>query len=354
MTIQVYRSEKHADTEGSGWGRHFLLDTARALSQHPDWEIIDSYAASAVPDRVKGDPIVDNLWGGLDEGSINSNSWFVAEQKNPETGFPAMQVKFQGTEGSGFDDPSGNDYGWEGSTYMFAARLAPFGGWDLADVNPDFANPTKVSKNLSLECDGEPDQWFWVIGDDFILMPQLGGSGLSWSNVACYIGKYNPMTAGQHTPEHPCYMYFGHDNNGQRSPAYWVSISDEWFLNHIPIWYTGALIKYFFVTCPDENGLMKRWVLHCPLLNNFFGQMRAFNEFDQVPGVDLLEVPICGIEITTDADSPDTRMIGSHKYCWFGVGRGPGAFIGDKEYLALGANQTCVVIPWDGATALTP
>ena len=339
MTVQVCRSRYSPGLLSASWSRHFVLDLARAFSQHSGWNIIDSYSALAVPARVKGDPIVGNLWGGLHETTINDNCWFVVEQVNPESGFPAMQIKFQGSGGAAFDDPSGNDYGWEGTSRICAARLAPFGGWDQSDVNPDFANPLKVSKNLSIESTGT--RWFFVIDNDFVLMPQV--NGLSWSNVTCYIGQYNPMTSDQHSPSHPCYMYYGNDTNGQLLNGYWSNNQTPWFFNE-RIGYT-----YHVVSCPDENGIMKRWNIHCPPFGYFLKETMYPNEFDTEPSWDLIEIPISGLEITGQPDSPDTRIIGSHKNVWLGIGPGDGAFLEGKQFRTLGGNRPCMVIPWGGS-----
>jgi len=336
VTVSVYRSIRSPAALGADWPRHFLLDLARAMSAHSGWRIIDSYALSAVPDRVNGDPIVNNLWGGLDETGLNSNSWFVAEQVNPETGFPAMQIKFQGTGAGAFDDCSGNDYGWEGTTRIMAVRLAPFGGWDLAVSNPDFANPSKVSKNFSIESVGT--RWFFVIDDDFVLMPQC--NGFAWDNVSCYIGAYNPMTQNQHAPDHPCYMYYGLDANSQYLDGFWSNEQTPWFFTD------RQGYNYYVVSCPDENGDMKRWNIHCPPLGYFWSKTMYPNEFDADSSIDLIEVPISGVEIAGQPDSPDTRMIGSHKHVWFGFGPGDGVFLEGKQYRTLGGNKPCMVIPW--------
>ena len=218
-------------------------------------------------------------------------------------------------------------------------RLAPFGGWDLAVSNPDFANPSKVSKNFSIESNG--GRWFFVIDDDFVLMPQ--SNGISWTNVTCYIGKYNPMTPGQHTPDHPCYLFYGNDTNGQLLNGYWTRQSTRWFFNE----YLAA--DYYFVSCPDENGDMKRWELTSPSFSYFLNQIMYPNEFDSVSSLDLIEMPIEGLQISGQPDSPDTRIIGSHKNVWLCFGPGTGVFLDSKQYRTLGDNRPCMVIPWGGS-----
>lgn len=125
-----------------------LFDLAVFFSQSSLFDIIDSYSANSTPTRFKGDPIDNGSW--TTSADVNlSNSWFVISAitapiilQNENT---VWQCKFQGTGNTGFADPSGIDYGSVGTTRVLRHRFAPYGGWNLADVTPDFVGPNAQS-----------------------------------------------------------------------------------------------------------------------------------------------------------------------------------------------------------------
>lgn len=349
MTVFCIRATQSGSLLSANWGRHYCWEFARALSLSPHWDIIDSFSSGASPDRVKGDPFVDGLWGGLDPSTINDNCWVVAQQKSPETGFPAMQVKVQGTGGTAFDDPSGADYGYEGTIRICCVRFAPRGGWDLADVSPDFASPDKVTQNLNMYGNGgDAYRWWFTTGEDYILPVSWRGEAESWKHIPCYIGAYNPMVAEQHTTERPAYWYYGNDS-GQVLKPNWQAEAERWFFNT-----NSYNPTYHYVWCLDENGVMKRWEMMAPPLGEFFRYANKNNEFDSSQGMDLFEVPVYGMQISSDPLSPDWRHIGSHKNAWIGQCLGHVTPLGALEYLPLGGDDHGVVIPWDGTTGFMP
>lgn len=350
MTLQITKAEGFWNDRTSSYNSwHLLLELAKALSAHPGWNIIDSYMPGASPERLNGDPISGGLWGGLDKWVNPKNAWFVVEQANPTGGRPAMQAKFQ-QNGSvtGFDDPSGNDYGYEGTVRIFCARFAPFGGWDLDPSTPDFANPTtKVTPNMQVMQDNGSNNghWYFSIDDDFFMYFMFDTSANSWLSIGFYIGEYTPMFAGQDTPDHPAYLYLGSDGDYPNVTQYdgLAGISSE-------IVSERASYNAPRLYLPDENGDLKVWRAWSPPMNNgFINGTIVPNEFDPIVGIDLIEIIFMGLEI---AGSPDTRMIGSLKHIWRGWGIGNGGFIGTKQYLTLGSNIACAIIEWDGVTSL--
>lgn len=167
-----------------------LYEMAEALSRSPHFKIIDSYAsnwwenkpwdgqeydpgppplyrpsASYVGKRYKGDPIADvsvrnsgqsyPIWDHYAEVGYD-NPWFVAEcqTENPAlaamgfSGLQKWQIKFQHHSRNGpgnfidVSDPSGVKYPrFHDDDDIMVARISPWGGWDLADTDPDF-NPS--------------------------------------------------------------------------------------------------------------------------------------------------------------------------------------------------------------------
>jgi hypothetical protein len=348
MALQVTKGEGFWADQGTSHGRHWLLEIAKALSAHAGWDIIDSFATAATPARLNGDPISGGLWGGLDKTNLSANAWFIAEQANPTGGRPAMQVKFQSAAGSTFDDPSGNDYGWEGSSRVSAVRFAPFGGWDLDPSTPDFANPlTKATENYQVQCDDGADNgnWYFHIDDDHIMFLMYDTTDSNWHSIGFYVGEYEPMFGAQDTVDHPAYCYIGSNADQPNNPAFLgiASLSSQ-FIAEDP----SSLWPW--IACPDENGDIQYWTLWCPPMSDGFieGTM-APNEFDPVVGIDLIEVLFGGL---ARSGSPDSRMIGSMKHVWRGWGIGLGGFIGAKQYLTLGGNVACAIVDWDGSTSL--
>lgn len=329
---------------------HLLLELAKALSAHAGWTIIDSYAPGATPTRVYGDPISGGLWGGLSKSALEHNAWFVVQMSSPTGGRPAMQIKFQQTGSpGGLVDPSGINYGYTGTARGFFVRFAPFGGWDSDPSTPDFANPTtKVSNNLQVMQDNGSNNghWYFNIDNDYMMYFMYDTSGGYWLSIGFYIGEYTPMTAGQDTPDHPAYMYYGSNGDYANYPYYLgLAGSGSEFVSERSSY--GSPVVF----APDESGILQVWRPWCPPMSDGFIQGTTVpNEFDPTAGIDLIEIPIVGLEAY--AESPDTRMIGSHKHAWRGWGIGLGGFISSKNYLTLGANVACTIIEWDGVATL--
>jgi hypothetical protein len=112
MAIQVYKGLGNWNDESTAWPRHMILELAKAISGSPSWKIVDSYASNA--GRIIGDPISGGLWNGYDQSTLGQDdTWFIAEQVNPRSGYAPMQIKFQGTGNANYNDPCGKHYRYD-------------------------------------------------------------------------------------------------------------------------------------------------------------------------------------------------------------------------------------------------
>lgn len=337
-------------TYGDNYNLYSMHFWAVAFSQDWGWDIIDSYNANASPARVKGDPITDDLWGGAYYNQIGNNSWFVVEQVNPEPGFLPMQIKFQASGNTLFYDPSGIDYGYDGANRYTCTRFAPWGGWNFDDAAPDFTDPDKATGNLASEQAVTPQsgRHYLIIGDDYFLLIVYSLDSRNWLNVPFFVGRYAGLTPGQHTPDHPCYWYYGNDQDGQIFEGYWVNEQTSWFLNTDEYF---SVSNNFVAICPDENGDLKRWIIQCPPLGYFMKGAAAYNEFDAgQPTMDLIEVPVYGKHSVNHPLSNDNRIIGYHKYVWLGHHIGVGAPLKNKLYMPGSQEKVVIVSEWDGVS----
>jgi len=353
MVARVYRNPLTNDINYD-YGRTMLHFFAQAFSLDSGWSIIDSFNSNASPNRLKGDPMtggIGGLWGGSSQINTPSNSWFVIQQVNPEATFPAMQVKLQAAGNANYAEPSGVDYGQEGNNRANGCRIAPFGGWNLADTTPDFANPTtKVSRDMAWEPQVTSGRSWLITDDDYFVVPQFRfATYIRYDNFCFYVGAYTPLRAGQHTPAHPCMMYLGESTDNDLWAGYWTNEQSYMFFKD-----RQATAQDFVVACPDENGIMKQWEAMHPNYGYFLDGSAYPNEFDPTMTNDLIEVPIMGRLRDNDPYSPDTRYIGRHKHLWLGNGMGYGAFMQGRQFLPCGLNQPGVVMEWDGVTDFVP
>ena len=362
MTVRVYRNSLLENSTGFNYGASYLHFLAQAFSLDAGWNIIDSYNSSASPQRYKGDPMtggIGGLWGGVPQTSMPNNCWFVIEQVTPEPTFEKMQVKFQCSGNANYACPSGIDYGLEGVNRLSGCRFAPFGGWIDSDVSPDFENPTtKVSRDMEYlpwpsGSSSKYRSWL-IVDDDYFFAPQFQPQTyIDFKNGVFYIGRYTPLRAGQHTPDHPCYMCIpGTQTGSDVFWLYWEGSQSRWFFKDHR--YDNSS-RGFRVSCPDEHGIVKEWEVMHPNIGTFWDGSASPNEFDAAtPTLDLIEVPFMGLKIDGDEYSPDSRIIGRHKHLWMGHGMGYGAFIDSRSYMPCGANQVCVVTEWDGSSDFIP
>jgi hypothetical protein len=152
MAVECYVGDP--EDWGYGYQGPRMYEVAQTISGMTNIDIIDCYSAAASPTRYKGDPISNSVWtSGSDVD--DENAWMVIEcttTRYPSLGLPNWQAKIQWCNTNGFDDVSGLDYDMEGYIRQIALRVAVYGGWDLADSNPDFSGPSGElsSKNKEL------------------------------------------------------------------------------------------------------------------------------------------------------------------------------------------------------------
>ena len=346
MAIEVYRANELWDSFTGAWNHGALFHIAKGVSGSSSWEVIDSYSSLSTPNRFKGDPIDNGSWTDADTDVGTDDSWIVIQQKNPRTGYPAMQMKIQGSTAT-YNDVSGAGYKWEG-TFQFnalALRWSPKGGWDLADVTPDFGTPTECSDNRRVAWDGlgsgHDGRWFLVMDDDFIFaIGRKVTGGDYWLQVAFYIADYNPKSTTQDTITNPARLIISRDTTGQFDP----SGSDA------TAFATEAQNINNPVGILDENGLYAEWPYSCSLMESFVAPESQPNEFDSNVAVDMMEILIKGHTGGTPA-GPDTRIIGSLKHIFRGYCLGDGALFDSKQWMCGGADWA-IIFPWDGSTAV--
>jgi hypothetical protein len=125
-----------------------MYEMAQYFSNSSLFTIIDSY--SLTTDRYKGDPIDDSIWTSSASINMDSNPWFIIKSTTSPT-TPQWECKIQGHRPStGFADPSAADYGTEGSGRVIRFRFAAYGGWNLADTDPDFVGPSSETSGNNI------------------------------------------------------------------------------------------------------------------------------------------------------------------------------------------------------------
>lgn len=209
MTVEIYESG-YAGQDYTNY-EYEAFEMATYFSGSSHFTIIDSYTthwwsnrpyltdppdpadASYIPHRYKGDPIADtesrpggsggpyNVWHDQNDLSGDSNNWMVVQcETSLYPTLPKWQVKIQWCNTVGFADVSGVDYGREGEIRQFCFRFAPYGGWDLADVTPDF-NPTEYPGTIGYRSSGndlmyvgsggtgDDVRWYFIVDDGQLL-----------------------------------------------------------------------------------------------------------------------------------------------------------------------------------------
>jgi hypothetical protein len=141
MTIECYVSSPMS------WGYDFhgarMFEISQTISSMTNISIIDCYSVSATPNRYKGDPIANSIWTSSLDVS-DENSWIIIEcttSRYPSLNLPNWQAKIQWCNTAVFADVSGSSYGAPAQTRQILMRFATYGGWTLADSNPDFVGP---------------------------------------------------------------------------------------------------------------------------------------------------------------------------------------------------------------------
>ncbi len=134
-------------------------------------------------------------------------AWFVVQADNSSeyldgSGSRQWQLKFQVANGVGFDDCSGHNYGWEGTTALVGARLSPGGGWNATGL--DFDDTTEPASNtLACNFQNSSDFGLHIVGDDDTLW-WYGRAGASLPHYTArggYIGQLQRRSKAITRPE---------------------------------------------------------------------------------------------------------------------------------------------------------
>jgi len=204
MTVEVYQSI-YAGEDYNNYPRE-AFELATFFSNSLNFTIIDSY--SSLTGRYKGDPIADAVWTDWTLHIHQNNSWFVIQcETSIHVGLPKWQCKIQWSNNVAFDDCSLPSYGYDGGTRVFVWRFSPYGGWDLADTNPDF-NPTEYPSTISYRSSsnmkfyvghggsGNDTRWFLIADSGQLLR-------FNRRNQGAYDAMYYAGYMGDITPVDP-------------------------------------------------------------------------------------------------------------------------------------------------------
>lgn len=217
---------------------NYAFDLAAFFSASSHFDIIDSYSThwwnnypsipkTYGPRRYKGDPMVAPqpgdpaergplaVWDSDDD--VGENDWIVVECKTSifsglGVTLPKWQAKIE-WHGDSYhydvSDPTGLIYtkagtGTSSSSYWRRAirsRISPWGGWDLADVTPDFrpagkpypASCENVGWALGHGGSGN-DTRSWVVADDggFLTFSRRNQSAYDIMGLGGYLGDLRP------------------------------------------------------------------------------------------------------------------------------------------------------------------
>jgi hypothetical protein len=324
-----------------------MFETAQYFSSATNFSIIDSYSSASTPNRYKGDPIANSVWtSGSDVA--NDNSWFVIECTTtlyPSLSLPNWQAKYQWTDTVGFDDVSGLDYDMETDTRVIALRFAAYGGWTLADTNPDFVGPSSQSSgsNKEVGCGGygsgqimrnifyeDSGQFIHVVQNQFI------GSDDKILTITTVMGDIEVIKTSAQTM--PRVHINGYDDPVIDPPGSnrWICEDQYWSNTALTSWSSIELgIGY---EAPD--GIT--WVEEAfktqtsDLVTNEFSQPTLHNTFFEMDTEPYL--------VCTYSNGPIGEIPGLGKI--FGIGQNT---FSSQSWLSMGG-QTCMALKWDGST----
>jgi hypothetical protein len=315
-----------------------LFEMAEYFSGSSLFSIIDSY--SSTTGRYKGDPISSATWTSQSDIAQYDNPWFIIKSLTSPT-TPQWECKIQGhSSETGFTDPSGIDYGSEGSGRIVRFRFAPYGGWTLADVNPDFVGPSSESSGnnkgyyLSHTGSGNPMKNYIIADDGQLAMFTMDMDTNLFVHFRLYMGDITPVDdSSQSMPR----IHFNITNNSFCSPN---TIGDNTglpegsYYNEEP---NGGSIEY-----EDQNG---DWItssssFRLPGGNTILDAYTQPNMYSETPSFDILPyTPL----IDTIGFIGEIPILGKTS------GVGNGALFGDKEWISFG-DSYCIVAKWDGST----
>jgi len=345
-----------------------LWDIANFFSGGNHFTIIDSYSThwwSNYPTtpkaysskRYKGDPIADSdgsrgtlkVWDTLDDLGEAGDFIVIECQTSIHSGLgsslPKWQAKIEFHNAYAYDisDPTGviyaNSY-WQRSG---RSRMCPWGGWDLADVTPDFrpaGRPYPASfENRGWQLghggSGNDTRWYAVAADGtLITFSRRNQNAYDIMGLGVYMGDCRPIKAGN-LPNPRVHLPSG---EGSVMPLQGVGngyvLAEESYVS-------GAYALMSFVNHLGDVVGEKQWrvptgwLVHQNGLAVPNGQAINF-EIDTYPFVPC-PTDVRGVWF----DLPFMRK-------GYGVGA---ALIANKTWLSTGAGY-CVYMPWDGSSTV--
>lgn len=343
MAVEVYISSASGSRGVTGFDYpQEAWELASFFSGSAHFSIIDSY--SSVVGRYTGDPIFGGspVWASKSDIG-EANDWFIIESIGSTAASMQWQAKIQWTDGTAFDDPSGEDYNYEGQTGKLLIRFAPHGGWNTTSL--DF-EPTGYPTNPTYRA--SPNYQFWlgsyyVADNRWYLVADTGQfTRFSRENVSpMFIGNFGGFY-GDITPVDPvsqpmprvAILPHVQDNSlNQIENGSGVLTGD----NYTAGWdSTGGGVAFQNATY-GWSGTAYRQPTGTRLIN----YLTQYNKFDSTPKIDMLPYYVLS----------DTHgMIGTLSI--IARGFGPGFMLVDnKNWLATRYGYGCI-FKWDGSTDL--
>jgi hypothetical protein len=371
MAVEIVKGTGPA-TYGSFDPMGYQLAQFFSASDH--FDIIDSYSShwwnnypATDPKtygarRYKGDPMVAPspgdpaergslaVWDSSDD--VGELDWIVIECKTSiftglGTNIPKWQAKIQW---------HGNSYGWDvsdpnpGGIYAnsywrraIRSRMSPWGGWDLADVTPDFR---PAGKPYPASCEnhgwalghggsGNSTRWYAVADTGgFLTFNRRNQTAYDLMGLGCYMGDFRPPIPGVH-PNSRVFLSSGDFSwNAMQGVGTNRMLSEESYVN-----------SYGRIQLPehDDDGtwiasnyrVPTGWLIMENGISVPNGQSSNF-ELDTFP---YMPIPTSRRGVT--GDIPMIRK-------GYGVGY---TLVANKQWVSTGPGYGLYLI-WDGATSL--
>jgi hypothetical protein len=357
MTVNVVKqSGVYFDTQWNT-GR-VLASVAEMFSNHPAWDIIDSYSSNLYG-RYQGDPIADGQWPlWTVAGNVgDTNSWFIVEAADPQinpTG-PKQQIKFQSVErGASYADPSGNEYGpYEGTDATnggIITRYSPLGGWnpatfdfDADGVDPATQTTTETDSEWSHGGDGN-DRRLLLVGDEdtLYIFQQYWEPTQSKAiqRLVIGFGEYVGKSASQVSPN--TRMFIGRQNQMAITGG-WNGDDDSPFSQNTSS--MASCLQFL-----DKDNVMRGpATVTVPSWNRtghpdyqWNHPASGPNQYDADPTLDFMPLPFT--EWTEGIGH-----VGEYRLVWHAVSPGRNNWSESRDYLHV-SDDASLVFAWDGST----
>lgn len=390
MAVEVFKSP-HANSNYSFASRE-LLYLATVFSQSSHFNIIDSFTThwwqnrpywTAPPDpqnaqfvdhRYKGDPIADTeqrpggsmqtlpVWEDTNDlDSENANCWFIIEcqTEHPDlaalgyTGLPKWQAKIQIMgNASNFKDPSdptGVKYPVNhlGNRDTFW-RFCPWGGWDLADVTPDFTNhsgpasPQCSSENRRASVghfgSGDDTRDYLIMDDGYLIRwSRRNEDAMEPMSLSLVLGDVLPV----HSPGMPNHMVMpramkSSTSSNPLTSMYWPPLASTTYDFINSDYGIGVTFWDDLVSKVEDTYHM------APAGKYLLDERTSPSPYGTYPEVDLF--PVTVVPYSTPW-GPRFTFPGVR------VGQGIGIHpVANKQWISTHVSDTCYYIRWDGTS----